>query len=161
MSTLYEISEDIISLIQQFEEAEGEMTEELSESFEITKSELQEKAVAYYSVIQDTKASIEVLDVEIKRLTAKKKKASKLIDNLNTRLLGAVNLFGDFKAGTHSFKTRKSKTVTIDNENIIPNEYRVVKEVYSIDKRLISTHLKEGNKIKGARLTENLNLKID
>lgn len=161
MSTLYEISEDIINLIQQFEEAEGEMSEELSNSFEITKGELQQKAVAYYSVIQDNKASIEVYDNEIKRLQAKKKKANNLIDNLNKRLLGAVDLFGDFEAGTHTFKTRKSTSVYIDDENHISAEYIKTKEVVSIDKKLIKEHLKAGEYVPGASLQTNLNLKID
>ena len=161
MSTLYKISEDIISLIQQFEEAEGEMTEELSNSFEITKAELQQKAVAYYSVIQDNKANISIYDEEVKRLQAKKKRANNLIDNLNKRLLGAVDLFGDFEAGTHTFKTRKSTSVYIENEKDIPAEYIKTKEVESIDKKLISQHLKEGEYIPGASLQTNLNLKID
>ena len=161
MSTLYEINEDILNLIQQFEEAEGEMSEELSNSFEITKAELQQKAVAYYSVIQDNKANISIYDEEIKRLQAKKKKANNLIDNLNKRLLGAVDLFGDFEAGTHTFKTRKSTSVYIESEGQIPTEYLKYKTVESIDKTLIKQHLKDGEYIPGASLQTNLNLKID
>ena len=161
MSTLYKISEDIISLIQQFEEAEGEMSEELSNSFEITKAELQQKSIAYYSVMQDSKASISVLDDEIKRLQAKKKKANDLIDNLSKRLLSAVDLFGDFEAGTHTFKTRKSTSVFIEDEMKISAEYIKTKEVTSIDKKLITQHLKAGEDVPGASLQTNLNLKID
>ena len=161
MSTLYKISEDIINLIQQFEEAEGEMSEELSNSFEITKGELQQKAVAYYSVIQESKANIEVYDAEIKRLQAKKKKEMRLIDRLIKALLGAVELFGDFVAGTLTFKTRKSTSVYIESEGQIPAEYLKFKTVESIDKKLISQHLKDGGYIPGASLQTNLNLKID
>ena len=161
MSTLYKISEDIINLIQQFEEAEGEMTEELSNSFEITKAELQQKAVAYYSVIQDNKKSIEIYDEEVKRLQAKKKKANNLIDNLNKRLLGAVDLFGDFEAGTHTFKTRKSTSVLIENENLIPSYYFKSKTTESLDKKQIANDLKYGTYVAGASLQTNLNLKID
>ena len=161
MSTLYEISEDIISLIQQFEEAEGEMSEELSASFEITKSELQQKAVAYYSVIQDNKASITVYDEEINRLQAKKIKANKLIDNLNKRLLGAVDLFGDFEAGTHTFKTRKSTSVYIEDVNLIPNYYTIIKKDKIVDKIKLKRYLKQGDIVPGASLQTNLNLKIN
>ena len=161
MSTLYKISEDIISLIQQFEEAEGEMSEELSNSFEITKAELQQKAVAYYSVIQDNKANISIYDEEVKRLQAKKKKANDLIDNLNKRLLGAVDLFGDFEAGTHTFKTRKSTSVLIENENLIPSYYFKSKTTESLDKKQIANDLKYGTYVAGASLQTNLNLKID
>ena len=161
MSTLYEISEDIISLIQQFEEAEGEMSEELSASFEITKSELQQKAVAYYSVIQDNKASITVYDDEIKRLQAKKSKSNKLIDNLNKRLLGAVDLFGDFEAGTHTFKTRKSTSVYIEDVNLIPDYYTIIKKDKIVDKIKLKHYLKQGDIVPGASLQTNLNLKIN
>ena len=161
MSTLYKISEDIISLIQQFEEAEGEMSEELSNSFEITKAELQQKAVAYYSVIQDNKKSIEIYDEEVKRLQAKKKKANNLIDNLNKRLLGAVDLFGDFEAGTHTFKTRKSTSVLIQDESLVPEFYMMTKTTESIDKKKITYYLKQEIEVPGASLQTNLNLKID
>ena len=162
MSTLYEINEDILNLIQQFEEAEGEMSEELSNSFEITKAELQQKAMAYRSVIEEKEVENKnIIDVEIARLTAFKKKNNKLIDNLKQRLLGAVELFGDFQAGTHTFKTRKSTIVYISDEKLIPVEYIKTKETESIDKKLIKQHLKEGEYIAGASLQTNLNLKID
>ena len=162
MSTLYEINEDILNLIQQFEEAEGEMSEELSNSFEITKAELQHKAMAYRSVIEEKEVENKnIIDVEIARLTAFKKKNNKLIDNLKQRLLGAVELFGDFQAGTHTFKTRKSTIVYISDEKLIPAEYIKTKETESIDKKLIKQHLNEGEYIAGASLQTNLNLKID
>lgn len=160
MSTLYNISEDLLLLFDELEENEGEPTESQLERLNISEGELKQKAVAYYSVIQDSKATIEVIDAEIKRLQAKKKKTNTLIDNLNGRLLGAVNLFGGFEAGLLTFGTRKSKSVTIEDENAIPCEYKIIKKVESIDKKLISTHLKEGHKINGVRLSENLNLKI-
>ena len=162
MSTLYEINEDILNLIQQFEEAEGEMSEELSNSFEITKAELQQKAMAYRSVIEEKEVENKnIIDVEIARLTAFKKKNNKLIDNLKQRLLGAVDLFGDFQAGTHTFKTRKSTIVLIEDESIMSDIYFSIKEVKSVDKKLIKSMLKDGIEVPGASLQTNLNLKID
>ena len=161
-TNLFEITNDIIELIGKFEEAGGEMTEELSKSFDITKGELQQKSLAYRSVILEKEAeNKEVIDVEIKRLTDLKRKNNKLIDSLKFRLLGAVNLFGDFKAGTCTFKTRKSTSVLIEDSELLPKKYFTKKVTVTVDKKQIATALKEGKKVKGATLQENLNLKIN
>ena len=160
-TNLFEITNDIIELIGKFEEAEGEITEELSEQFNITKGELQNKALGYRAVILKAEGDNEVIDKEIKRLQALKKKNNTLIDVLKFRLLGAVNLFGDFSAGTCTFKTRKSTSVLIENSELLPKKYFVKKVTVTVDKKQIATALKEGKKVKGATLHENLNLKIN
>ena len=160
-TNLFEITNDIIELIGKFEEAEGEITEELSNQFNITKGELQNKALGYRAVILNAEGDNETIDKEIKRLQALKKKNNTLIDVLKFRLLGAVNLFGDFKAGTCTFKTRKSTSVLIENSELLPKKYFVKKVTVSVDKKQIATALKEGKKVKGASLQENLNLKIN
>ena len=160
-TNLFEITNDIIELIGKFEEAEGEITDELSEQFEITKGELQNKALGYRAVILNAEGDNDTIDKEIKRLQALKKKNNTLIDVLKFRLLGAVNLFGDFKAGTCTFKTRKSTSVLIENSELLPKKYFVKKVTVTVDKKQIATALKEGKKVKGAVLQENLNLKIN
>ena len=160
-TNLFEITNDIIELIGKFEEAEGEITEELSNQFNITKGELQNKALGYRAVILNAEGDNETIDKEIKRLQALKKKNNTLIDVLKFRLLGAVNLFGDFKAGTCTFKTRKSTSVLIEDSELLPKKYFVKKVTVSVDKKQIATALKEGKKVKGASLQENLNLKIN
>ena len=160
-TNLFEITNDIIELIGKFEEAEGEMTDELSNQFDITKSELQNKALGYRAVILNSEGNNETIDKEIKRLQALKKKNNTLIDTLKTRLLRAVNLFGDFSAGTCTFKTRKSTSVLIEDSELLPKKYFIKKVTVSVDKKQIATALKEGKKIKGAKLQENLNLKIN
>lgn len=161
MSTLYEISEELLALFSELEDSDGEPTEEQLERLNISEKELKYKSVAYYSVIKENESFINVLDDEIKRLQAKKKKANKLIESLSNRLLGAVSLFGNFEAGTHSFKTRKSTIVDIEDESVIPEDYFKIKTTQSVDKKKLAVDLKAGGVIQGVRLKTNLNLKID
>ena len=49
------------------------------------------------------------IDNEIKRLQALKKRNNSLVDNLKNRLVGAIQMFGEFTVGTNTFGLRKSE----------------------------------------------------
>lgn len=159
--TLYKIEQDYIELIKQVEEAEGEITEEINEQLEINESQLQSKSIAYLSVINEKKVFTTLIDEEIKRLQALKKKNDNLIKNLKNKLLNAVNLFGSFEVGFTKFGTRKSESVIIEDVNELPNEFKVKKLSIQADKMAIKKALKDGQKIKGCLIQENQNLKIN
>ena len=159
--TLYKIEKDYIELIKQVEEAEGEITEEINEQLEINESQLQSKSIAYLSVIKEKEAFTTLIDDEIKRLQALKKKNDNLVKNLKNRLLNAVNLFGTFEIGFTKFGSRKSESVIIEDVNELPNEFKVKKLSIQADKMAIKKALKNGQKVKGCSIQVNNNLKIN
>lgn len=162
MKTLYEITNDYQSLMNEIENNEGEITPELNEMLVINENELQTKSIAYLSVIKSSEAFIVQLDEEIKRLTALKKRNTTLTDNLKDRLLNAVKLFGNFEVGFTKFGTRKSSSVSVDCDvNDLPKEFKVVKVTEQPDKVAIKKAIESGQEINGCCIVENLNLKIN
>ena len=51
-TSLYQIENEHLALMQQIENAEGEITEEIAEQLEINEGQLQSKSIAYLSVIK-------------------------------------------------------------------------------------------------------------
>lgn len=159
-NSLYKITGDYLGLMADIEEAEGVLTEEHIAELEINKGQLQSKSVAYLETIKKKEALVNMVDEEIKRLQAVKKRNTTLIDTLNERLLTAVKLFGSFTVGTLTFGTRKSEVVIVEDVNDLPREYKVIKVTESAIKADIKTALKGGEEIEGCSIQENLNLTI-
>jgi len=67
---------------------------------------------------------------------------------------------GKLDAGTFKISNRKSEAVEIDNEDAIPAEYKVIKQIISIDKAKVKEALKSGQHIEGARIAEHNNTQI-
>jgi hypothetical protein len=147
--------------MEEIQNAEGEITEETQSKLEINELQLQGKSIAYLSVIRQNEAENMVIDEEIKRLTAMKKRNNNLVANLKERVLTAVKLYGDYEVGLNKFGTRKSSSIEVENVNALPKEYKVVKVTEQADKAGLKKALKLGEEIEGVQLVEKLNLKIN
>ena len=159
-NTLYDIEQEYWDLIYQIEELEGELTPEIEYKLKINQNELQNKAIAYHSVILSKDAFNMQIDNEIKRLQALKKRNNSLIDNLKDRLVGAIQMFGEFTVGTNTFGLRKSERVEVEDVNSLPKEYKTVKVTEQANKTEIKKALKLGENIENAYIVEQYNLKI-
>lgn len=158
--SLYKIEQDYLELINQVEESDGELSQEVQDALIINEGQLKQKSISYLEVIKAKEAFNSNVDEEIKRLQAIKKRNNSLVNRLNSTLLDAVNLYGDFEVGTLTFTTRKSERLIIDNEEDISNDYKVTKLVTSVDKLAIKKAIKDGQDVKGATLQENKNLRV-
>ena len=159
-NTLYDIKNEYLDLINQVEELEGELTPEIEIKLNINQNELQNKAIAYHSVILSKDAFNMQIDNEIKRLQALKKRNNSLVDNLKDRLVGAIQMFGEFTVGTNTFGLRKSERVEVEDVNQLPKEYKTIKVTEQANKILIKKDLKLGKEIENAYIVEQYNLKI-
>ena len=112
--TLYQIEQDYLSLINEIEESDGELSQEVQDALVINEGQLKQKSISYLEVIKTKEAFNKNVDEEIKRLQAIKKRNNTLVNRLNSTLLDAVNLFGEFEVGTLTFTTRKSESVLIE-----------------------------------------------
>lgn len=160
-TTLYNIEQKYLELINEIELNEGEITPEVESALQITEKELQSKSLSYYAVIQSKESLNDKIDAEIKRLQAMKKQNNNIVSYLKDRLLNAVKMFGEFNVGLVKFGTRKSTSVKVEDVNSLPNDYKVVKLTEQADKAEIKKALKSGVEIEGCELVENLNLKIN
>lgn len=160
MGTLYEITSEQRLLISEVEQMEGELTTETEQALVINKQELEHKSMAYLSVISNKEGFNTLIDVEIKRLQQLKRVNGNVVTRLKETLLQAVKAFGDFTVGTHSFGTRKSSRIEVENVNHLPNEFIVRKVTESADKTALKKALQSGRHIGGVELIEIQNLKI-
>jgi len=158
--TLYQIEQDYLSLINEIEESDGELSQEVQDALVINEGQLKQKSISYLEVIKTKEAFNKNVDEEIKRLQAIKKRNNTLVNRLNSTLLDAVNLFGEFEVGTLTFTTRKSESVLIDDQEQISEDYKVNKVVTSVDRLAIKKAIKEGKEVKGATLQENKSLRV-
>ena len=159
--SLYNITIDQQILMHEVELMDGELTPEAEEQLIINKSELEHKSIAYLAVIREKEASNTLIDNEIKRLQALKKRNTNILTRLEYNLLNAVKSFGAFEVGFNKFGTRKSSVVQVDDVGLLGSNYIVSKTTYSADKKLIKEDIKKGLVVKGAYIKENLNLKIN
>lgn len=161
MNTLYNISNEHKALMAQIEAAEGEITEDIAASLEIVEEQLQEKAVGYAYIIKHYDDTADIIDKEIKRLQALKKKADNNADRLKQRIKEAMIQFGVSKVETETITLsfRKSVAVEINNENEVPSAYMKF-AAPTPDKTAIKKALESGEIVTGARLQENQNLQI-
>lgn len=122
MKNIFEIEDNINSIISEIEENGGEVTEEQLQALEIGEQELKEKLSSYRKVCAKIDADIESCKCEEKRL----KSIRDTRDNIKTKLKGimldAVLKYGyNGKSGNKVYDlpdsklfTKKSSSVTID-----------------------------------------------
>jgi hypothetical protein len=90
-----------------------------------------------------------------------KDKASKRISSIKKYLLPYVVSHGKIESGTFTLSTRKSESVNITNESLIPLSYiHEIPVQLKPDKNAIKKDLKAGKAVPGAELKENDNLVI-
>ena len=159
-TSLYEISNDYLELMKSVEDAEGELTPEMQEALEINEANLQVKAKGYIEIIKSKEGLDYAIDLEIKRLQAIKKRNGNVIDALKERLLGAVQLFGDFEVGLDKFSTRKSQSLKVLDAKLIPKKFKVKTVTEAVQKAEVKKAIKAGEIIEGVDLITNYNLAI-
>jgi hypothetical protein len=160
MKTLFEITRDAIELASILEE--GEFTPELQERLAITENELKDKAVNYAKVIKTFEGDISLIDAEIKRLQALKSSKGKVIDRLKESVTTAMTSFhvDVIDVVTTKLFFRKSESVEIENDELVPEEYKLSRVVVNPDKIRIKQLLKSGEQVPGCQIVEKLNLQI-
>lgn len=123
--SLYNISNDLLDILNQIEENEGILDETLSNKLEITTNNLQEKVKSYVSIIKSLDDDIKLCKEEKKRLDNFRKSKELKLERLNKNLLEAVIQFGNtykdnkyIDFGTGKVQTRYSNSVNV-NEDLI------------------------------------------
>ena len=163
MRKLYEINADLIAAIEYAEryaeENDGVVSEDIVYGLEGLQMEREAKIEGVALYIKELIAYEEAIKVEEARLKAEKLRNSKKIDGLKGWLSSALN--GDkFKTVQCSVSFRKSESVSVDDETMIPAEYIVEKITTAPDKVAIKKALKEGADIDGVHLVTSNNIQV-
>jgi hypothetical protein len=159
--SLYAITEHQQLMMFEIEQMDGELTPEIEQQLEITKSELNQKSMAYLEVIGQKDGINTVIDIEVKRLQALKKRNNNIVTRLKDNLLIAVKTFGTYEVGLQKFGTRKSESIEVEFINELPEEFKTIKVTESANKIELKKALKDGIEINGVTLKTNYNLKIN
>lgn len=160
MGRLYEINQTLLNLQETADGIICTLTGEL-----LTAANLKKLAVEKDTVIEniacwykELETDADGIDAEIKRLTerkkAKKNKAEQLKKVLADELAGKK-----FETAKCAMAFRKSTSVAIDDENLIPSGYLVAQKP-KVDKVAIKKALNAGIEVAGCRLETKNNLQI-
>ena len=158
MATLYELN-DMYRNIQFLIES-GEYTEEeLKFALDSVNGEIAEKLEGYAMVVKNIESDIEGLKAEERRLADRRKSLENGVKRMKEAMQDTLLLTGEKRIKTQKFtiSLRKSSSVEIENEDLIPEEF--VKITKTISKSELAKRLKE-TEIPGAKLVEKESLQI-
>lgn len=174
---LHELEQEYMSLLMAIEDGEGEITPELEQALQIVAEQKDKKLLGYHYVVVRHEGDIASIDREMARLKLLKEQATKRVELLKNHMLRALMLFGEDtgKDGKPLMKltvkygdsilqlsTRRSESVSIEDEDKIPAEYwrRPPVPDMVVDKTELSKALKAGEEIPGASLSTKFSLVI-
>ena len=144
--TLYEIEMQHRETIDELIENGGALTPELDARMAISAELFDSKAGSYALIIKEMSGDIEQLENAIADLTKRKKRIEASRDNMKSRILQAMLLFGKekFKTNLVSMWVGYSKKLVILHEHLIPDAYRREVIEYKIEAAALKKALIEG-----------------
>lgn len=154
MASLYQIDQEILNCIDM---ETGEILDVEKLSALQMEREIKLENVALW--IKNLKSNVNEFKIEIENLKARQESAKNRVDKLENWLSNALN--GE-KMTTSKVQVsfRKSESVQIENENLIPEEYMKRKVEIAPDKVAIKKAIKEGQKVAGCELVTNTNISV-
>ena len=119
MRALYHIEQELNEINETLINSGGELSPELETRLAITQEELATKATNYGFVILQNQSEIDIIEAEIKRLTAIKKSLDATNEKLKYAVSFAMQNYGltEVKAPTLKLSFRQSESVEITDEN--------------------------------------------
>lgn len=161
---LYEIANEYQHILEQsVNEETGEVNENALIKLDEIEVQLHEKGIAVASYIKNIEAERKAIEEAKKSMAAREAKLDKEIDFLTNYLQSNMEKCGitEIKSPYFVVKLKKCPYSTdILNETLIPDEYRKVKAVVTIDKVRIKEEMLAGVVIPGAALRQNNRVEI-
>lgn len=135
MSTLYELSNEYLQLLEMLEDDVDEQV--FKDTLEGIEGEIEIKADGYAKVMKQLEGEVEMIKGEIERLTSRKKTIENNISRLKDSLKGAMEITGKtkFKTELFSFAIQKNggKAPVIWDVPVEDLPEELVKVTYSPD----------------------------
>ena len=162
MNSLYEISKDYLTVLDNLEidEETGEIIN--SDTLDAVSEELEAKAESVACYIKDLKAYAEAVKAEGEALAKRRKAAENKAESLKRYLASCLDMAGKEKLETSKCRIgfRNDSYVEIIDECLIPEQYMSQKITVTPDKTAIKNAIKEGIEIDGTRLSEKRSIQI-
>jgi len=161
MSTLYQLTEEYQELLSMALDP-GVDPEALADTMEGIEGEIEDKADGYAKVMRNLGADISAIEVEVTRLTERKKRIESNIDRMKKALETAMRSTGKvkFKTSLFSFNIQKNPaSLKIDAPDRVPAEFLIPQDP-KIDTASIKKELKEGAIFDWCHLEQGEGLRI-
>lgn len=159
MSTLYEIKDDVLALMEMMEEDPS--NEVIEDTLEALKGELSVKAESYCKVIAEFNEREEALERAINDMKAKKEAVEKNIKRLKDALFHAMKETGEEKIrGDIFYLYIKNNAESLDNvPETLPEKYLIPQEP-KVDRKALLADIKSGVKVDGVTTKRTQSLMI-
>lgn len=138
----------------------GELTPETLEKLTELDMKLEHKALAVAAYLKGERAEGDAVMQQSKHLAERAKGHFKRADSLEGYLAFWLPTGREASDPTTQIKWSKSKSVTIVDAGLIPDEYQRTRTEVKPDKPLIAKALKSGRDVEGAVLTTNHKIKV-
>ena len=172
--TLFQLSCDMMAIEDALWDNGGELTEELQQALAETEQSLATKVDGYNHIIASFDAKAEIIDKEIKRLTALKKTAENAAKRIKQHVCDTMGMFGIEKIeGAYCKMTRARSTKTEVNEEQVTAAFAnglqelndtlppYITADFKVNKTALKDYIKaEGITPAGVELVENWSLRI-
>lgn len=153
---------EIIPALKKLEDLQESSQEDLTEYLDGVQLQLNDKVNGIVRFQKNMEANASAIDIEIARLS----KLKSIYENTASRLKDYMG-YELQKNGIEKLETeiaklsfRKSESLKVTDEKLIPSEFVQIKEYKTVDKLAVKKAIKEGRQIDGAVLIENKNLQI-
>ena len=155
MSKLYEITGQLKELAALAENADEDLAIAVRDTMGAIEAEFNDKALAVSHVILNFDSDIAALDLEIDRLSERKRLISNRQKQIKDYLRENMEATGISKISCPLFTITCAKgreSVVVDSEDGIPDDLMSVKTEIKPDKVAIAAKLKAGEEVPGCRL---------
>ncbi len=161
---LYEITNEYLNVLNDVcNEETGEINETALARLDEVKDDLKNKGVAIASFIENIEAEEKAIKEAIEKMERRKKQLANQSQFLTDYLRTNMERCGITEISCPYFKVRLKKcpvSVDVFDENSIPDDYKKVKSVVSLDKLKIRDEILAGVVVPGAALKQNMSLVI-
>lgn len=155
MTALYEITGQLRELAALSDGADEDLAIAVRDTMGAIEAEFNDKALAVSRVILNFDADVAALDLEIDRLTERKRLITNRQRQIKDYLRENMEAAGISKISCPLFTITCAKgreSVVVDSEDGIPDNLMIVKTEIKPDKAAIAAKLKAGEEVPGCRL---------
>lgn len=161
---LYQIANEYQVILEQTFDAEtGEINEQAIARLEEVKDDIKSKGIAVASYIKNIDAERKAIEDAKKAMAEREARLDKRVTYLSAYLQANMERCGISEISCAHFVVKLKKcpiSVDVLHEDQIPDEYKKVKQVISIDKIKIKNEIMAGVVIPGVALKQNVQLQI-
>jgi hypothetical protein len=148
--SLYEMTTDLVDLME-VEEINEEVKAEIMEQVKATMEAKSENIIA---IVKNYEARIEAIKGEEKRLAEYRRVEENKLNRLREYTVNCMEVMGNKKLETNlgriSLRKKPDNLIILD-ENQVPDIYKTIKEIISVDKKAIKEAMKN-EVVEGCRI---------